>query len=796
MVREAAAVPQHRYVGQAIKRVEDPRLLRGQAEFIDDLELPGMVHAAFVRSPHPHARIVSIDTSAARALDGVVAVFTGQDFIDLKPLVADGLAIEELLAPPRHPLPTDKVRFVGEAVAVVVAVSPYVAEDGRDLVEVTWEPLPAVLDPHQSLTPDAPLLHEELGTNNCAHIEGSAGDPDRAFAEADHVFTKRLRHGRSTGAPIGLRGVVARYNEQGGGRFTVYSSSQMPHVLRNVVADSLGVSEGRVTIRTPDVGGAFGLTCTVFPEDIVIPALARQLGQPVKWVEDRWENLATSVHSKGMDCTIEIAVDSDGTFKGFRGHFITDTGAYSSLPPTPLTDSMTAATMLPSVYTVEDVAYKVDNPFTNKCQIGSIRGVGWEPGQLLRETAIDEVAHGLGLDPVELRLKNMIGPEPRRAAFGQTYDGGSYKESLELARDEIGYKAFRERQAALRAEGRYVGIGFSPFIEPTGWGTRTGHSNRRPENSFDSATVTMEPDGSVTVSTGLHSHGQGHETTFAQVAADELGVPLEMVRVHYGDTDSAPFGMGTFASRSAVIGTGSITRAAGVVRERLLGLAGEMMEASPEDIELRDGKAMVKGAPGQAVGIDDVARFGYFGGFSRTEEVQQSGLTATAGYDPGETYANGCAAAIVEVDVATGEITLERIVAVEDCGVVLNPLIVKGQVAGAVAMGIGIALLEDLVYEDDGEFVSGSLLHYLYPTTGEVPALTLHNIQTPSAASVNGVKGVGEAGTISTPAAIVNAITDALSPFRVSIERVPVTPMYLLDLLRAEPAGSGGSDAG
>ena len=785
MASESFTMPAHRYVGRPVKRVEDPRLLTGKARFVDDLTLPGMVHASFVRSPHAHARIVEIDTADALALDGVLAVYTGEDLKHLRPMVSDGLPREELIAPPRMPLPSDKVRFVGEAVAVVVATSPYLAEDGRDLVDVTWDPLPVVVDPRQALQPDAPLLHESFGTNNCAHIADSAGDPERAFAEADHIVTKHFSHGRSTGAPIGLRGVVAEFEAQGGGQLTVYPSSQIPHSLRREIASTLGLPEGRVTVRVPDVGGAFGLTVTIFPEDVIIPELARLLGRPVKWIEDRWENLATSVHSKGMESTMEIAVDADGTFRAFRAHLITDAGAYSSLYSTPLCDSITAATMLPSVYAVDDVAYTIDNPLTNKCHIGAIRGVGWEPGQLLRETAIDEVARTLGMDPVELRIRNMIGPEPRRAAFGQTYDGGSYVESLERARDEIGYDAFRERQRTLREEGRFIGIGFSPFVEPTGWASKSGHANGQPVNFFDSASVTMEPDGSVTVTTGLHSHGQGHETTFAQVAADELGVDFGMVRVHYGDTDSAVFGMGTHSSRGAVIGTGSIVAAAGEVRGRLIALAADMLEASPDDVELRDGQAMIKGVASKALPIAKVAEFAYFGGEARTEAVTQRGLTATRTYDPLETYANGAAAAIVEVDVETGAITLERIVAVEDCGVVLNPMIVKGQVAGAVAMGIGIALLEDLVYEDNGAFVSGSLLHYLYPTTAEVPMLDLHSIQTPSAVSVGGVKGVGEAGTISTPAAIVNAIADALSPFGVSIDRAPVTPMYIRDVLRA-----------
>ena len=382
---------------------------------------------------------------------------------------------------------------------------------------------------------------------------------------------------------------------------------------------------------------------------------------------------------------------------------------------------------------------------TNKCQIGSIRGVGWAAGQIAREVMIDDVARALEMDPVDLRLKNMIGPEPRRSATGASYDGGSYRESLERVTDQLGYKEFRERQRRERKNGRFLGIGFSPFIEPTGMGAKMSRAGGFPGGYYDSASVTMEPDGSVTVMTGFHSHGQGHETTFAQVAADQLGVPMERVRVSYGDTDSAPYSMGTFASRSAIIGTGAITNAAGELRERLFDTAAIMLEASAADLEAADGKIRVKGSPSRSVPIGEVSMYGYFSVEARPEAVQKSGLTVTSAYEPEETYANGCAGVIVDVDPETGMVTLERVVAVEDCGVVLNPMIVKGQIAGGIVMGIGIALFEGLEYDRDGQFVSGSLLDYLYPTTGEIPLLELSNIETPSACT-GGVKGVGEAG--------------------------------------------------
>lgn len=783
--------PGARYVGRAVQRVEDPRLLSGRGRYLDDITLPGMLHAAFVRSPHAHARIISIDPSEALALDGVVAVYTAKDLEWLGPMVSAGPMREGVVAQSRTPLATAIARHVGDPVAVVLARSPYLAEDGRDLVDVEWEPLPPVLDPLAALEPGTTLVDEALGTNNISHLEQSVGDVEGAFAEADHVTRIRFHSGRSTAAPIECRGVVAEYEDRAGGRYNVHSSTQMPHLLRMLMAPVLEVPEGRLSIKAPDVGGAFGLKCSMFPEDIVIPAVARLAGRPVKWIEDRWEDLAAGVHSKDMHCTMEIAATADGTMTAFRGHFVTDAGAYSSIPFTPLVDSQVAGAYLSSCYGVQNVAYAVDNPLTNKCQIGAVRGVGWVPGQLAREVAIDQLARALGKDPVELRLQNMIGPEVYTTPFGQTYDGGSYTASLEKARDAVDYAAFRERQAEAREEGRYLGVGFSPFVEPTGWATSSAAAGGLPNGFFDTASVTVEPDGSVTVTTGLHSHGQGHETTLAQVTADELGVPMESVRIVFGDTDTSAFGMGTYASRSAVLGFGSIHESAVQVKDRLVRLAAAMLETDHTDIELVDGAANVKGVPGKSVPLQQIALFGYFGGPARPDDVQRDGLTATSGYSPGETYANGCGAAVVEVDVRTGQVRIEQLVAVEDCGVVLNPTIVKGQVAGALANGIGIALLEDLAYEDNGEFVSGSLLHYLYPSTTEVPDLTLHTIETPSTVSVGGVKGVGEAGTISAPAAIVNAVMDALSPFGVVVEKTPMTPEYLRELLRA--AESNGS---
>ncbi|HEX4805566.1 MAG TPA: xanthine dehydrogenase family protein molybdopterin-binding subunit [Conexibacter sp.] len=778
-----------RYVGARMRRVEDPRFLTGQARYVDNIELPGCLHAAFVRSPLAHARIREIDVSGARELAGVVAVYTAADLAeDVGPITTD-VHLEWVEVLSRTALASDKVRHVGEPVVLVVATSRYVAEDACDRVLVDYEELPGLLDPERALADASVLVHEQLGHNVLARLEETAGDVEGAFAAADHVFSKRFRSGRSAAAPLEGRAVMARF-DAGSGRMTVWVSSQSQHLLRTLLAPILKLPERDLTVISPDVGGAFGLKCHVFSEDVVIPAAARRLGRPVKWIEDRYENLVAGVHSKDMICEMELAVASDGTFLGLRARYLSDSGAYGAGITNATVDCVNAATGLQSVYKVENLSYSVEAVVTNKCAIGAVRGVGWSPGQIYREALIDEAARGLGIDPVELRLKNCLGPEPQRTAFGAELDGGSYAAALELAAERIGYAELRERQAAERAAGRHLGVGFSVYLEPGGMGCAGSAANRMPVPYHDLASVTVEPDGSVVVTTGLHSHGQGHETTLAQVAADELGVTPEDVRVAFGDTDAAVWGSGTYASRSAVVGSGGIALAAQVLRKRLQACAAILLEADAEEIELRRGFASLRSDPTRSLPIAAVAGFAYFGGGAQPPDVQENGLTATRAYDPPETYGNGAVAVVVAVDAETGFVTIEDLVMVEDCGVMLNPLVVDGQVAGGIAQGIGVALLEEAAYGEDGQYLSGSLMDYLYPSTTEVPTLRIAHLETPSNATINGVKGMGESGTIGTPAAIVNAIADALAPFGVRIDRTPVTPSYLLGLIRDARASS------
>ena len=773
------------YVGRPIPRVEDARLLRGLGLFVDDIQRPGMLHAAFARSPHGHARITRIDASPARELDGVALVLTAEDIEDLAP-IATGLPREEVVANNRPVLPSETVRFVGEPVACVIASSRYVAEDAAQLVDVDYEPLPAVVDAERSLAEGTPLLHEGTESNNFAHIEYEQGDVEAAFAAADHVFRKRFHHGRFHAAPLEGRGLVAEW-DAGSKDMTIWMSTQIPHLVRTLLCHAIGLTEKQLRVIAPDVGGGFGLKLHLWPEDYLVSAASKRLNRPVKWVEDRSESLAASLHAKEIICDLELATKADGTFLAMRGRYVGDAGAYAAYPFTPLVDALCAAVMLPNLYDVQAVRFEVDAAFTNKCPAGAYRGVGWTSGQTARELLVDEAARELGIDPIELRLQNTIPDgEPYVSGTGCKYDGGSYAEAQRKAMELVEYAGFRERQTEARTQGRYLGVGFSPFLEPGGWSGELAKRMGFPFDYMDSARVTIEPDGSVVVAIGLHSHGQAHQTTMAQVVADKLSVPIESVKIVQGDTSQTAYGAGTFGSRGAVIGYGSISRAAEEVAEKVKQIAGLALEAAPEDIELKDGNAIVRGAPEKAMPMMMVGFTAYFGAFvggKRPPGIDPV-LTSTRSYDPPETYANGCVAAVVEVDVETGAVTVEKVVIVDDCGTILNPLVVDGQLVGAAAQGVGGALYEELRYDEDGNFLAGNLLDYLYPSTLEIPPIEVGHLQTPSPVTDGGVKGCGEGGTIATPAAVVNAVADALTPFGVTIGRTPLDPSHVLSLIR------------
>jgi carbon-monoxide dehydrogenase large subunit len=782
IIEKHLTIRKDKFIGKRTKRVEDPRYLTGTARYVADLELPRMLHAVYVRSPHPHARIVSIDSSVLPGLGKSVWVFTGQDLSEVPPLI-DHVALDNLLRTPQNVIAIDKVRFVGDAVAVVVAGDRYTAEDAAEELgaAVEYEVLAPVPSVEAANAPGAALLFEDLGTNEIYRQTEKHGDTDTAFAAADRVFTSRFHHNRYGAAPMETRGVLANY-ERSEKQLTVWSSTQMPHFLRSVIAGQLSLPEHRVRVIAPEVGGGFGQKMATSPEEIAIPYIALQLGRPVKWIEDRHEHLLAATQAKEEYINLEVAVSNDGMLLGVRGEFIGDGGGYSFNTESALIEPALAAKSFPGPYRIEAFDEEVAASLTNKSPVAAYRGVGWTAANTAREIMVDEMARDLGIDPVEIRRRNMLRSDelPYKSITGQVYDSGSYLESLELAVKTVDYPAFRAMQARLREQGRYVGIGISSYVEQTAWGSESSAQAGTPLPSHDNSTVTLDPGGKVTVAVSTSCHGQGHETSYAQIAADGLGVDMADVKVIFGDTMTSPYGLGTYASRSAVIGGATVARASADVREQVLKVAGNMLEADPDDLIIDDGVVSVVGTPSVSKTLAEVAYAAYWDSEVRSDEPL---LSATRFYDPPATYANGCVVVLVEVDAGTGLVTLDRIVAIEDCGTVINPMIVEAQVQGAITQGIGGALFEEFIYGDDGQPLTTTYMDYLIPTSTDVPPIEVLSLESPSPFSVGGIKGMGEGGQIAAPAAVANAVADALAPFDARIRKLPLAPDYVLRLM-------------
>jgi carbon-monoxide dehydrogenase large subunit len=782
IIEKHLTIRKDKFIGKRAKRVEDPRYLTGTARYVADLELPRMLHAVYVRSPHPHARIVSIDSSVLPGLGKSVWVFTGQDLSEVPPLI-DHVALDNLLRTPQNVIAIDKVRFVGDAVAVVVAGDRYAAEDAAEELgaAVEYEVLAPVPSVEAANAPGAALLFEDLGTNEIYRQTEKHGDTDAAFAAADRVFTTRFHHNRYGAAPMETRGVLANY-ERSEQQLTVWSSTQMPHFLRSVIAGQLSLPEHRVRVIAPEVGGGFGQKMATSPEEIAIPYIALQLGRPVKWIEDRHEHLLAATQAKEEFINLEVAVSNEGMLLGVRGEFVGDGGGYSFNTESALIEPALAAKSFPGPYRIEAFDEEVAASLTNKSPVAAYRGVGWTAANTVREIMIDEIARDLGIDPVEIRRRNMLSSDelPYRSVTGQLYDSGSYLESLELAMKTVDYPAFRAMQARLREQGRYVGLGISSYVEQTAWGSDSSAQAGTPLPSHDNSTVTLDPGGKVTVAVSTSCHGQGHETSYAQIAADGLGVDMADVKVIFGDTMTSPYGLGTYASRSAVIGGATVARASADVREQVLKVAGNMLEADPDDLIIDDGVVSVVGTPSVSKTLAEVAYAAYWDSEVRSDEPL---LSATRFYDPPATYANGCVVVLVEVDAGTGLVTLDRIVAIEDCGTVINPMIVEAQVQGAITQGIGGALFEEFIYGDDGQPLTTTYMDYLIPTSTDVPPIEVLSLESPSPFSVGGIKGMGEGGQIAAPAAVANAVADALAPFDARIRKLPLAPDYVLRLM-------------
>jgi carbon-monoxide dehydrogenase large subunit len=774
--------------GQRIRRVEDPRLLRGRGEYVDDLAAPGALHLAFVRSPYAHATIEGIDDSAARALPGVAVVFTAQQFGASNgphphpTWFPPNDALRRAIRPTAHPetirlLAEGDVRFVGEPVAVVAATDRYLAEDAARLVEVTYDPLPANVDPERALDLETPLVQPDRGTNLALHFTVTKGEPERAFDTAAHVVSATVRMARQTGVPIEPRGSVAVPDRRDG--LTVWSSNQAPHWLRDAIMRCLGVKESRLRVLAPDVGGGFGVKSMVYPEELVVAELARRLGRPVRWMDTRRESFLTAVQSRDQRHELSLALDADGRILGLRDRYLVDGGA-SNVEN--LIVPYNTTSHLQGMYRIPSLEAECTVVLTNKAPLSAYRGAGRPEAIFALDRILDRAARALAMDPAELRRRNILTAEEMPYDAGILYrdgrplvlDAGDFRGALDAALEAAGYDAFRaEQQAARTADDggpgsrRHIGIGIGTYIEGTGVGP------------FETARVRLTGSGDAVVTTALPSQGQGHETSLGQLVGDALGLPLERISLQAGDTLTHPWGGGTIASRTAVVVGSAVDAAAREVRALAAEVASERLEVSVDDLVFADGRVHVAGSPDRGLELGALAASAA-PGIGRQATPGGIGLQAEAAFAPETvTFASGVHVAVVEVDPVTGAVKILRYVVVHDCGRVINPLIVEGQIQGGIAQGIGGAMFERLVYDPDGQLVNGTLMDYGLPRASDVPDVEMHHQETPSERNPLGVRGVGEAGTIAVPSAVIGAVEDALAPLGLELNDCPVLPETL-----------------
>jgi carbon-monoxide dehydrogenase large subunit len=773
-------------VGARIKRTEDPRLLTGLGSFTDDRQVPRVLHVAFRRSDQSHARIGAIDCAAARAAPGVVAVFTAADLEGLVKPLAAASRMKNYHATPFFALARGKVRYVGEPVVGVVAASRYQAEDALELLTIDYEPLPIVIDPELAVRPGAPLLYEEAGTNVLVAREFKRGDADAAFAAAAVRVQGRFRMHRKTPVAIEPRACLAEY-DAGRDALTLHSATQVPGIVADAVAVALDMPGSRVRVIAPDVGGGFGGKGSLYPEEIFVCAAARQLGRAVKWTSDRLEDLIAN--SQGFDEIVdaELALDSDGHVTALRADVIGDVGSGSIYPWTAALEPVQVVSFLPGPYRIANYHGRVRGVATSKAPLGPYRGVGRPISTFVMERLIDMAAVKLGLDARDIRLKNLVAASelPYKVASGIVWDQSGFQECLHAACGAIGYDALRAKQKAARAAGRWVGIGVACYAELTGIGSRISVAPGMPINTgTETAIVRIDATGAVTAAFGIASHGQGLETTLAQVVAEHLGVRVEDVSVIQGDSALIAGSTGTYASRSMVLAGGAATLAAQAVHEKVLNAASHLLEASAADLVAEGGTISVAGTD-RSISFRDVARAVY-SEMGRLPPDARDALAATRTYDPVfGTTTSATHIAAVEIDPQTYEIRIDHFTVAEDCGRLVNPLIVDGQVHGGVAQGIGAALLEEVIYDEQGQITTASLVDYLVPSACEIPPLQVVHLESASPTTLGGFRGMGEGGTIGAPAAIANAVADALSPLGIEINELPVTPDRLFRLIEA-----------
>jgi carbon-monoxide dehydrogenase large subunit len=783
---DAADVARPKIIGARIARTEDPRLLTGLGAYTDDRQVARVLHVAFRRSEHAHARIVSVDCQAARAAPGVMAVLTAEDLEALvQPLRATS-RMKGYYATPILPLARHKVRHVGEAIVGVVAESRYLAEDALELIEVDFERLASAGDPAEAAREGAPLLHEEAGTNVIVSREFKRGDVDAAFAQAPVRVGGRFRMRRHTPMAIEPRACLAEY-EPGRDALTLHAATQIPGIIRDALADALGLPGHRLRVVAPDVGGGFGGKGSLYPEEIFVCAAARVLARAVKWTSDRMEDFSATSQAFDEIIDAELALDADGNMLALRADVIGDVGAYSIYPWTAALEPVQVVSFLPGPYRVEHYRGRVQAVATAKAPTGPYRGVGRPVSTFVMERLVDMAAARLGMDPKDIRLRNLVPPDgfPHKIGSGIVWDKSGFVEGLEAACAKIDYAALRRKQSAARAAGKWYGIGIACYAELTGIGSRISVAPGMPINTgTETSTIRIDSTGAVTAAFGIASHGQGLETTLAQVIAEHLGVRVEDIRVIQGDSAAVPGGTGTYASRSTVLAGGAARLASEALREKVLNAASHLLEAASADLVAEGGRITVAGTD-RAVTFRDVARAVY-SDMARLPQEAREELAATKTYDPVfGTTTSATHIAALEIDPETLEVRMDRFVVAEDCGRIINPLIVDGQVHGGVAQGIGAALYEEIVYDGEGQLHTASLVDYLVPSACEIPPIDVVHLETESPTTLGGFRGMGEGGTIGAPAAVANAVADALSPFGIEINELPVTPERLFRLIAA-----------
>ena len=771
------------YVGAALSPRETKKLVLGRGSYIGDLTVPGLLHAAFVRSPHAHARIRRIDVDAARRQPGVVAVLTGHDLARVTVPLRIAPPIDGLLPMEMSTLPVDRVRFVGDLVACVIGEQRDQVEDACTLVDVEYAPLPAVVDPERAQDPGLPLVDETIPANRAYAGIFASGDVAAALGAADRVVAVRFHQGRQTHVPLEPRGCLASWLP-GDETLTFWHSTQIPHPMRSALAARLGISESAVRVITPDVGGGFGQKIPLYREELTTAAASRLLGRPVRWIETRRENLLAALHAREDIVDVQAAVKSDGTVLGLDVQILTDFGAYAYFPANYM--ARVIGMMVPGAYRLRDYRYTITAVLTNKCPAGPYRApmliCSW-----VTEGTIDAIARALELDPIEVRRQNMLTESdlPYTTAGGMIYRSVYPRDTLERALAAFDYKNRRQEQAGARAAGRIAGIGVATYVEPNTYGSEFYKTAGIPGSGHDAAIVRIEPSGAVAAQIGIVSQGQSHLTTVAQALADELTLPMEKIRVQSGDTAAAPYGMGTRGARGGVVSVGAALGATRVLKQKLLRIAAHLLEAPLEDLELVDGSIRVRGAPSSGMTIAQLSQKAYLAPTELPPGLEP-GLEATHAFDPPpQTFSSGTHVCQVEIDPETGGLTIPRYTIVEDCGRMLNPRIVEAQLHGATAQGLGGALLEEIVYDADGQNHSATLLDYAIPTAALMPSFEIEHLERLDPNTPLGMKGMAEGGVMGASAAISNAVADALAPLGIAAGRQPFTARRLAEALRA-----------